>query len=313
MGRRGILIAVTAILLASIPSPAAAGDKEKAKEHFLNAKALVEEGAYDKAIIELKASYDLNPMPVVLYNLGICYDELHKYARALKYFNRFLVENPDAEKETFDDVTARIGELQKFIGTLAIDGLPAGAGLLVDGEPEEASPGGQVFLETGEHQIEVKAGEKLLYKEKVTIISGETRTITVTVKSEKPTVVPAAAIATGKKEKKERKKLGPAPFYSMIGLAGGAALCAILTGVFALEKEKAVSGMYRDEDWKGTYDEGRRLAIATDALVGVAAAAAVAAIGLAVVTDFKGTERKKASFTLAPAAGGGLLTIEGTF
>lgn len=278
--------------------------QEEAKEHYLKGKALVDEGACDKAVIELEASYKLNPIPIVLYNIAVCYDELHKYALAANFFRKFLMESKDVSEEIKQQVTARIQELNKFLGWLALEVDVDGAEVIIDGSAAGFSPLGKFFVETGEHEILVKKenlGEK---KEKFTIISGDTTTV-------KISLTPGTqAVEEGKEEKaveKEpktgqkgpRKKLGVAPFYSAVGITGAAAIIAIITGSVTLKKANKVEGLYENENWKPTYDEGKRFAVATDVLIAVAAVGAASAVVLIFFTDFK--KEKKNTACISPS------------
>jgi len=88
-----------AVLVAlAAPAGAIAQDAEnkedEAKKHFMTGKKLVEEGAHAQAIVELKASYELSPVPIVLYNIAVAYDTLHKYAAASTYYAEFLEKDP---------------------------------------------------------------------------------------------------------------------------------------------------------------------------------------------------------------------------
>jgi len=308
-------------------------DEDKAKEHFLKGKAFVEEGACDKAIIELKASYDLKPSPLVLYNIAICYDELHQYASAMKYFKRFLVEAVDADQKTKSAVADRIKELSSFLGTLDLKVAPDGAEVFVDGESVGVSPIGPVLLETGEHKVLAKKGGFVdVPPQTITMVSGETKTLAIDLKKEEAKAIDAkvAGVAGGDTKagggkagkggktvkmqetaKKPKKKLNPAAFYACVGLTAAAALGAVFTGAFALKKSSDVEGMYDDDPgWKKTYDAGERLAVATDVLIGVSAAAAAATIGLAFFTDFKkGKQEKKTSLVFSPALANGSIAL----
>jgi len=287
-------------------------NEDKAKEHFLKGKALVEEGACDKAILELKASYDLSPMPLALYNIALCYDELHQYASAVKYLKRYLVADKDADNNTKDAVAARIAELTKFLGTLDLVVEPAGAEITIDGEYVGKAPVGAVLLETGKHDIEVKVGDAPAIRSQVELVSGEAKVITIDatvgkVKAKETNKDPEEALAKGKK-----KKIGPAPFYALVGITGAMALTAVFTGAFALEKKGEVEDSSAEADgWKSTRTEGRRLAVATDVLIGLSAAGAVTALALAFFTDFKKgrNKEKKTSLVLSPTVGNGTLTM----
>jgi len=308
------------VIGAVVTSSVALAD-DKAKEHFQKGIALVKEGAFDKAVIELGESYRLNPLPIVLYNLAICHDKLHQYAKAVTYFQQFLDEAKEADAEKKPAVAKRIEKLIPFLGVLDLEVRPAGAAVFINGELVGTAPVGSVILETGLHVIAVAAEGRPPVQQKVTIVSGETVTVTICVEKEPqqpdapgggegaPPAKPTAGTTAG-------KKMGPAPFAAVAAIAGLSALCAIATGTLALEKAGEVERMYDNTDeWKKVRDEGKRLAVTTDALLGVAAASAVTAVALAVVTDFGRGKKKKTgvAFFTSVNAGSVVLGVGGAF
>ncbi len=118
---RGKIFASLAVIIALTAAPELFAHKqdEQAKEYFLKGKAHVEEGAYKKAIIELKASYDINAIPIVAYNIGLCFDELEQYTDALPFYRLFTLKAEDTSLK--EKVIQRIMELEKFIGTVMIE------------------------------------------------------------------------------------------------------------------------------------------------------------------------------------------------
>ncbi len=114
------------------------------------------------------------------------------------------------------------------------------------------------------------------------------------------------------------KKLGIVPFAVTAGIALAVFVSAIVTGSLALSAHKEFEKQYwEDEDkWKPLEDKSHSLALATDILIGVGAAFAVAAIATAAHTDWKGVKGKGAeSFEVAPAIlpGGAGLFVTGSF
>ena len=148
-------------------------DKEEAKQRYHKGKAFVEEGAYDKAIIELKASYDLNPVPIVQYNIAVCYDELKQYANALKHYRSFVAESKDAPEAMKNEVAKRIEELDEFIGLLKVEVDVEGAEVLIDDKLVGHTPVKPIIIETGEHDLNIRKTGLPEIKRKFTIVSGK--------------------------------------------------------------------------------------------------------------------------------------------
>jgi len=334
-----------ALLLAIMQSHAVAQteeDKGKAKEHFFKAKELVEEGAWKKAIMEFEASYDLNPVPMVLFNMAVCYDKLTEYARASNFYRRFLAEGKDASQEMKDEADTRIKELGKFLGLVKLnvsgimEGEAAGAEVIVDGNLIGKTPLGVFFLETGEHEILLRKEGYFDSKKKFKVISGETTSLKMNLKKqatkvvegkqlpaklteqkphfekkveeEKPTAPPVEA-------RKEKNKLGTGPFWAGLGLTLAFGATAIVTGALALQKDKEVAGMKDNEDWQDLRAESDNLALTTDVLIGLGGASAITTLVLVFFTDFKKGKKdeSKLSFSLSAAPSCPMLGIGGKF
>ena len=311
-------------------------DKDKAKEHFLKGKTLVEDGAYDKAIVELEASYKLNPVPIVLYNIGLCYDEMHKYAEAMKNYRQFLAYGNEAPVEMRNKVNERIKELAKLIGLLKLDVDVEGAEVIVDNKLVGHTPTGSILIETGEHDLALRKTSYPDIKKKFKIVSGETTELSFSmekVKGKEPEKVekeeevkpppdevkeevkeekkPSPKTETGKK----RKKLGKAPFWAVTAVALASFAGAAVTGGLALDANSEFNDQYYEDrdSWEPLQDRTNNLAITTDVLIGVGAASAVAALVLFFFTDFKRKDENNVTVKAAAPCGFSGSTVEWRF
>jgi hypothetical protein len=326
-GMKGPALAAAVILAFSAGAPAQVVDKEKAKERFLKGKALVEDGAYEKAVVELKASYDLNPLPIVLFNIGASYDKLKKYAQAVTYYQKFLAEHEGKEDEATTQAASRIEKLSGFLGLLEVEVDVEGADVLVDGEKVGLSPLPPLYVDIGEHALAVTKEGYADAGKAFTAVSGETATVTLTLEPE--AAAPEAKTVEAEEEEKtpveqavpsppppakRGKPLGPAAFAVLAGVAGAGALTTGILAVFVSKKNGKIADMYEDEDWKPLRDERNRLALAADITLGVSGALAVAALVTVFFTDFR-KERTTPRVTVAtdPAAGTMMVGYEGRF
>jgi len=284
-----------------LSGPAFADDKEKAKEHFLKGKALVDEGSYEKAIVELKASHDLEPVPMVLYNIGVCYDKLGMAAEAFEYFSLYLQEGADEPAKKIKSVQKRVMEIKELIGKLRLVVSESGAEVFIDDKFVGQTPLDLITLEKGDHGVLVRMTGFAETEESFTITAGETTDLSIDLVATEPKEVEAPTAAapaapevevTGPVEKKRKKPLGPAPFWSMVGVTGASAVAMIVTGSLALTRAEDVEAMFDDENWKPVARERDNLALGTNILIGAASAAAAASLILFFFTDFrKGHER----------------------
>jgi len=301
------------------------GDKEKAKEHFLKGKSLVEQGAYEKAIVELKTSYDLNPLPLVIYNIAVSYDKLHRYAAALAYYLKFLDEGGKIPAKTRSKVDERMENARNFVGLVKIAVSPAGAEIRIDGEAPLLTPDGELYLDAGKHAVSLTLEGHVPLQEEFKVISGETVELSYTLppvekKIEEPAGPPPGEITIAevkeegeagpalpdKPAKKEKRRLGPAAFSVLISLTAVTAITGTVTGTMAYMKSLEVEDMYANEDWKPLKDETRKLAITTDVMLAVAAAGLAGSIVTGIFTDFGRKEKKGAGLVpvLAPNTAG---------
>jgi len=287
-------------------------DSAKAKEHFLRAKAFVDEGAYEKAIIELKASYDLDPLPNVLYNIAVCYDKLHKYAEAVKYYNIYLEKGEGESQEKKQKVTERIKELKTYLGLVEIKVNEDGAEVIIDEQVICTTPCSPVFLETGEHEVIVRKSGFSEAKKKITVVSGENIEVSISIS---PTVSKETKQSAEAKEKpaksaekktpviehgkEKRKPVSPAVFWSLLGITVASGISWVAVGAMVIKKDREVSEMSTtDPEYKSARDEGKKLALTSDILMGLTAGFAVASIVTLFFTDFKKTGKKEKKLSL---------------
>ena len=117
-----------ACAVVAVAPPAYAGDvdakedadqREQASERFRRGVKLYKEGDFVAALVEFKRAYELEPNYRVLYNLGQTSRELKDYATALRAFEQYLEEggkeiSATRKKEvrrSIDDLTDRVGSL----------------------------------------------------------------------------------------------------------------------------------------------------------------------------------------------------------
>lgn len=85
--------------LVALPIAAFAGPKEKrqAQKHIAKATEAHQAGQYDLALTELKAAYELDPQPDLLYAIGQVHVKLDQCEDAIASYEKFLATNPPDE------------------------------------------------------------------------------------------------------------------------------------------------------------------------------------------------------------------------
>jgi tetratricopeptide (TPR) repeat protein len=130
----------------------------EASEHFERGVRFYEDGDYRAALLEFQRSYALEPAYQLLYNLGQVADELHDYAGAEGYFQRYLAESKGViAADRRSDVLVTLSRLNARIGSLRISSNQPGAVIHVDDQKVE---------DPGQRPVRVSAGRHLVIADK---------------------------------------------------------------------------------------------------------------------------------------------------
>lgn len=70
-------------------------------------------GDYAHALTEFQAAYQLAPMPAVLFNIAITFEQLGRTREALDTYVEYRASAP---KERLAEITAKIGRLKQTLG-----------------------------------------------------------------------------------------------------------------------------------------------------------------------------------------------------
>ena len=162
---------------------------------------------YPDALLFFTQSYELNPNPNVLYNIGMCHRALFEYAASVETLQEYLDVKggsvPTAEKK---EIKRIIAEMEKSLATLEIAVSTSGAGVRIDGEDVGLSPlPGSFRLDPGGHEIVVKKEGYETFRKDIILKTGEKREIVITLYPEGQTPEPAKVMDTGKPEKKKKR------------------------------------------------------------------------------------------------------------
>jgi tetratricopeptide (TPR) repeat protein len=110
---RSLVAAAVAICLSWGPARAAptAGDEAKARNHYKEAMTAYELGRFDQAIESFTRAHQLDPAPILLFNIAQSYRKKGDREQALSFYRRYLETNP--EPATRARVDAHIRELER--------------------------------------------------------------------------------------------------------------------------------------------------------------------------------------------------------
>jgi hypothetical protein len=155
------------------PTPAQMRDAARIYQEGL---ALMESGSPEAALPKFQQAYDLAAPPNALFNMGACHEAMRNHERALEYYERYLVEAPNADDRR--DVQTRISTIRAVRSRLTISSEPIGAQIFLDS--------GETAVGTTDQELEVTAGTHVItlrltgYQEAtktVTLLIGESKAL----------------------------------------------------------------------------------------------------------------------------------------
>lgn len=141
--------------------PAEAPDEPtlQARRHFKSGTKLYRDGNYGGALAEFEEAYRLKPGAGSLQNIALSQKGLFRYAEAAASLEQLLArhagELSEGERKAVDDA---LTELKGLMATIKLRVQPAGARILLDGRPLQASDlAAPIVLNVGEHALSVDA------------------------------------------------------------------------------------------------------------------------------------------------------------
>jgi len=345
-------VALVAVALAlPLPSsaeeeaPAAdtgAGDDivKDAKIRFNKGVEYFNQENWEQALREFQKSFSITPHWKIRYNIGLCYLKLEFWAQAITEMTLMIEEGgPNVPPKQLGQLKKMIASLEPKVGTLTLKGELEGVEVDVDGKPIIGlAEGGVLFLNPGEHRVEVSLGDTIVISEDVALTGGQEKVLEVKVPEqnfitvkEKPKPQPAAgqSPAAGHPKKPARHALS-APMIAGIALAAAAGAVLIggggagINAILEQQKQKKAYDDYMDgkttdreaaiDDITRHYDGARTSALASTILFSIGGALAVGSLVAFIYPKIK-KEKPAASsgLQLAPAWSPGWLGLAGTF
>lgn len=219
-------------------------------EVFREAAAKFDAKKFREAAELFEKAFQLAPTAQAAYNAGIAWDEADERARAASSLTR-AVNLGELSSTELREASRRLALLVPTLGKLVFES-PQGAEVRV-GE-QAASVPAVLYVDPGEHALEVTLSDGKARRESVSIGAGESRAFSF---DEKPTVAPK------QRPRPERSKPKPTSSSSTQKVVGyvslGLAAACLGTGVFL-----NVRGLNENQDYE---DGGKRDANARDRAV----------------------------------------------
>lgn len=268
--RASVLLA-SALLMLGSTSDAAAQD---ARAHFLRGQAAYDTGDYTTAVSEWRTAYGIDPRPLLQYNLAQAYERLGQLQEAVTAYETY-VNSADADPDRMSSARARVAALRERLNNTSIrlTGGPEGAAIVVDGQDRGRLPHPDPLrVQPGSHRIVIRAQGFQDFVSTVAVSAGQAVDVPVEMVAG---VSGQASTTTG-------------GGISMIGVGVAAAGAAIMIGgavTGGLALSAADSAQTAND---GNANDARTLALVTDILLPVGAAAAIAGVVLMFVLPADG-------------------------
>jgi hypothetical protein len=301
------------LMLCSLAVAVASADPASdAKHHFDAGVGLARHHEFTPAIAEFEASYRLNPLPEVRFNIALSQKALGLPLEAIAELRRYIAEaeaRPQGlAKARKDEALAIVIELEAQLSTLQVH-VPAGAELRVDDRVVGRGPVSSIQLDPGTHRVDASAPGMAPAHAEPVLAPGQNQLLELTLQPSAPTATaespapppaavppPSAAAATAETHSVAAGHPVPLPvaprFLSTtrgrvaLGLAIGATglfAAGAVTGTIVLQDRSKYRDSCRLTCDDSLYTRAHTLANTTDVLFGIGAAAAIAS-GILVVT-----------------------------
>ncbi len=211
---------------------------QQAEEHFKRGVELYEDRDFDRALFEFRLAYETAPHFRVLYNIGVCYLELHDYAGAIRTLERFLGEggaeiDPTQQREVRSDIE----KVQGRVGHLRVKTNVPAADVTVDDESVGQSPVEEALLvNIGTHVVRASRQGYVATRRVVEVIGGQERTVYLEltpqgVSTSKATQPSSEELAARNARRAKRRKRGIIAGSVTAALAAGAVAAGVLAWI----------------------------------------------------------------------------------
>ncbi len=283
----------------------------EARLHFDRAVALFESGDTRGALAEFQRVYDLTARSSVLYNIGVTYQALHDYPRAIEALRRYLASTEGRATPQRDLTVRALAQMETLVAHLQIVRSPPEATVLLDGR---ALTDDHVTVGPGAHVVSATAPGRQPQQIEVTVVSGDDRVVPISLNPLTTAAIPAPPMATVIAPRPRADAHPTLPdrrwFWSMVVTGGALAIGASITGVVAIAAQRDyATHRVGDADVLSLASRGRTLSLTAD-LLGLGALAAGTA---ALVLGLRAGAHPAAQVFVAPTANGATLTAFGTF
>src|SRR3569623_320318 len=217
----------------------------EARLHFQQGVALFRDQNFDAALAEFRGAYGISGEPVVLYNVGLTFKALFRYAEAIDVLERYLAESAahghPVAKERRAEVETLVNEMRSLLADVTVVLSPAEATLHIDGRPTTLGVDGGVKLPAGTHVLEASAPDHVSARREITVVAGTPQSVPLELAAVPHTGnVPINASQIGAHIAVDGRDLGASPVTVELG-AGGHQVVVTAPGYMPGRSELAVA------------------------------------------------------------------------
>lgn len=277
---RSVLAVLGACLSLWWEPSGALAQEEEGRRLFQEGVEAYQRENLEEALGRFEASYAVRPVPNVLYNIAMTLRALERPPEAVNTFRRYIEVNEEhLAPEEVAELDRMISELRPLFGDIVIEVSREGARVVVDGEEIGRSPLSRpVAVSPGEHIISTRLEGYDPVERSLLAEAGRSVTVSLTLSVTRGIDVQRAGEEASRAATDgagERRSLGWW-FWSSAGLSLASTLALVVTGSLTLH--------YRDEFLESerldreAHDSAESLAMASDALLGVAISTAALAL-----------------------------------
>ncbi len=307
-------------LMTAAPEPAVAQKyvprkvKRKARKLLRKGRRAYRKKKFNRAVKYFLAAFKVWPRRELNFNIAIAYGRLGDKINAVIYIRRF---EKDASARELRSIPKWLREIKEEVAVVNIQG-PDGAVIKMDGKEVGAVPAELVIL-PGMHLFVIIKDGKRFAKRDWDVKPGLRKVWEVVEPRKVPVRPPTKVIIKQPIRTPPPPPPPPKKGISMIYtiIVGGVALAmagsAIGTGLMA----KKLNDDYKTNPTRETRSDGRTMTRTTNILWGVAGAAGVASVVLAIFTQWKKAKKEKSSsapeINFGVGQGGASVSVTGRF
>jgi len=287
---------------AAAPPESTVSDERRAEAsaHFRRGVDLFHEGAFRPALVEFQRAYDIVPDYRLLYNIGQTKLQIQDYLGAAQSYEAYLANGgSDVPPERRTQVENALNSLRQRVGRVGFVVNREGADIFLDDVQVGVSPmTSPVLANVGRHRVLARAHDGTYATSFVEVAGGDVTEVKLTLA--KPVLGSKEAATAGVLAERPVQRSWSAQRKAAVatwGFGGAALIAGGALGAITKSEDDELQKLLDSpaanaESSKAQRDSVRMLALSTDILLGVGAAAVVTGTVLWLLDD--GDEQKPA-------------------